>query len=200
MWPSGLRRIRHLYTIGTLVVQYFLPLAVIAVLYLLVFRRVSASRKQTGRRRVVSKTNRMLVAVVGVFAVAWTPYQLFSVVSEFRPSLVRGPYFKFADLMLRVFAMASSGVNPVLYGWLNTNFRSAFVGCLRRRKPVFLGSASVVIGTASPSTANGRNHQQQQHRGPTTADTCADRNHAVVCLNELVAGSMKCDADSTYAV
>jgi len=139
-WPS--RHIRKLYTVVTLIVQYFLPLLVIAVLYLLVFRHVRASRKQTGSRRRKSRTNRMLAAVVLVFAVAWTPYQLFSVVSEFDPDRVRGPYFRFVDgpyfrfidLMLRVVAMGSSGVNPFLYGWMNANFRAAFATILRRRR------------------------------------------------------------------
>ena len=54
-WPS--RQIRKLYTVVTLIVQYFLPLLVIAVLYLLVFRHVRASRKQTGSRRRKSRTN-----------------------------------------------------------------------------------------------------------------------------------------------
>ena len=131
-WPS--RQIRKLYTVVTLIVQYFLPLLVIAVLYLLVFRHVRASKKQTGSRRRMSRTNRMLAAVVLVFAVAWTPYQLFSVVSEFDPKRVRGPYFRFVDLMLRVVAMGSSGVNPFLYGWMNANFRVAFATILRRRR------------------------------------------------------------------
>lgn len=131
-WPS--REIRKLYTVVTLIVQYFLPLLVIAVLYLLVFRHVRASRKQTGSRRRKSRTNSMLAAVVLVFAVTWTPYQLFSVVSEFDPERVRGPYFRFVDLMLRVVAMGSSGVNPFLYGWMNANFRVAFSTILRRRR------------------------------------------------------------------
>jgi len=142
-WPST--DIRKLYTVATLVVQYFLPLLVIAVLYLLVFWRVRASRKQTGSRRRKSRTNRMLAAVVLVFAVAWTPYQLFSIVSEFDPDRVSGPYFRFVDLMLRVVAMGSSGVNPFLYGWMNANFRSAFVTILRRRR--------------LPTGAGGNNHR-----------------------------------------
>jgi len=131
-WPS--RDVRKVYTVVTLVLQYFLPLLLIAVLYLLVFRHVRASAKLTGSRRRMSRTNRMLAAVVIVFAVAWTPYQLYSVVSEFDWDLVRGPYFRFVDLMLRVVAMGSSGVNPFLYGWMNANFRSAFATILRRRR------------------------------------------------------------------
>jgi len=76
----------------------------------------------------------MLAAVVLVFAAAWTPYQLFSIVHEFDPKRVRGPYFRFVDLMLRVVAMGSSGVNPFLYGWMNANFRAAFSAILRRRR------------------------------------------------------------------
>jgi 7 transmembrane receptor (rhodopsin family) len=172
VWPSRLRSVRHLYTVGTLVVQHFLPLTVIAILYLLIFRHVRASRKQTGRQRVVSKTNRMLVAVVALFAIAWTPYQLFSMVSELRPELLRGPYFRFADLMLRVVAMASSGVNPILYGWMNANFRSAFLSFLRRKKPTFAGN-SVVIGGSTVRT------------GRSTVNV--DQNHSVVRTQQLTA-------------
>ena len=139
-WPS--RRTRKVYTVLTFAVQFFLPLVVIVVLYLLVFRRVHVSRKQSkgcgggaggraGENRK-SKMNRMLVGVVAVFAVAWTPYQLYSVMSEFQPGLVSGRYYKFVDLMLRVTAMSSSCVNPFLYGWLNDNFRKAFLGIIRR--------------------------------------------------------------------
>ena len=131
-WPSP--DVQKLYTVVTLIVQYFLPLLVIAVLYLLVFRHVRASRKQTGSHRRKSRTNRMLAAVVLVFAIAWTPYQLFSVVFQFDPKRVSGPYFRFVDLMLRVVAMGSSGVNPILYGWMNANFRAAFAAILRRRR------------------------------------------------------------------
>ena len=131
-WPS--LQIRRLYTVVTLILQYFLPLLVIAVLYLLVFRHVRASKKQTGSRRRMSRTNRMLAAVVLVFAIAWTPYQLFSIIHEFDPKLVPVKYFRLMDLMLRVVAMGSSGVNPFLYGWMNANFRAAFSAILRRRR------------------------------------------------------------------
>jgi len=131
-WPS--LQIRKVYTVVTLIVQYFLPLLVIGILYLLVFRHVRASRKTIGSRRRNSRTNSMLAAVVLVFAITWTPYQLFSVISEFDPKRVRGPYFRFVDLMLRVVAMGSSGINPILYGWMNANFRTAFVTILRRRR------------------------------------------------------------------
>lgn len=172
VWPAGYRHIRHLYTVGTLVVQYFLPLLVIAVLYLLIFRHVRASRKQTGRQRVVSNTNRMLVAVVAVFAVAWTPFQVFSMVSELRPALVHGPYFKFTDVILRVIAMASSVLNPILYGWMNSNFKRAFLGFLGRGSAV-PGSRSVVMG------GRGR-------RRIGSPATCGiDQNYSVVCLQQI---------------
>lgn len=113
-------------------------------LYLLIFWHVRASRQQAGsRRHRKSRTNRMLAAVVLVFAVAWTPYQLFSVVSEFDAERVSGPYFRFVDLTLRVVAMGSSGVNPFLYGWMNANFRAAFATILRRRRlPTGAGTAN----------------------------------------------------------
>jgi len=151
MWPS--REARKTYAVLTLVVQYFIPLMLIALLYSHIFHSVRhrmPSKSGASRR---TKTNLMLVAVVFVFAVAWTPYQLFSVILEFQSGLVSGKYFKLSDLALRALAMSSSCVNPFLYGWLNDNFRNAFIDilgrCLRRSEPTF--------GSAAGSVRRGRN-------------------------------------------
>lgn len=128
-WPSF--KIRRIYSVLTLAIQFVIPLIVIGVLYFLIFWRVRATRKQVKNLRRRSKTNRMLVAVVSLFAIAWTPYQLLSIASEFDAQLY-SEYYKFVDLMLRVLAMSSSCINPFLYGWMNDAFRTAFLGIIRR--------------------------------------------------------------------
>ena len=124
-WPSRTQRL--VYTVGTLLVQFVAPLCVLTVLYLLIFRQLksrlaSASKSVKGRR-----STKMLVSVVVAFAISWTPYHIYSLMSEVNPDLLRGRHFRFTDVMLRVFAMASSCINPFLYGWFNETYRTAFL-------------------------------------------------------------------------
>ena len=128
VWPYHNRR---LYTILTLLLQYFIPLVIIGVLYTFIFirirRRISVSRQNSRK----NKTTKMLVAVVTVFAVCWTPFHIQSILSDFMINPF-GKYYKFADAMLRVFAMSSSCINPILYGWLNDNYRNAFLSIIKK--------------------------------------------------------------------
>ena len=129
-WPSAKSRLT--YTVVTLICQYFVPLVVIGILYFLVFQRVrqrmgTQSKKKLRRTR----TTKMLVAVVTVFAVAWTPFHLFSLIAEVNYDLVKGPHFKLMDALLKVVAMSSSCINPILYAWLNDNYRNAFLNLIK---------------------------------------------------------------------
>lgn len=128
-WPSD--RGRSVYNIVTIILQYFAPLTVIAILYFLIFLRVRMRMKSKQSRK--TRTTKMLVAVVTVFAVTSIPFHSYFLVSEFQYDLVKGKYFKFTDAILRVFAMSSSCLNPFLYGWMNDNFRNAFLSIIHRK-------------------------------------------------------------------
>jgi len=80
------------------------------------------------------RTNKMLLAVVAVFAVTWTPFHAHSVIAEFRHDLVLGRFFKLGDVLCRVLAFSSACVNPVLYGWMNDHYRAAFIALVTRRR------------------------------------------------------------------
>ena len=90
----------------------------------------------------------MLVAVVAVFALTWTPFHVHSLIAEFRHDLVLGRFFKLGDVLCRVVAFSSACVNPVLYGWMNDHYRAAFVGLVtrRRRRAAAAAAASLVVG------------------------------------------------------
>ena len=127
-WPHP--QVRFLYTIITLVLQYFLPLIIIAILYSLIFQRLRSRVKPKHSRK--TKTTKMLVAVVSVFAITWTPFHLYAVITEVHYDAVKGKYYKFLDALLRLFAMLSSCLNPFLYGWFNENYRNAFLSLVHR--------------------------------------------------------------------
>ena len=128
----GTRKVRVIYSFIAVFSQYVVPLLVIGVLYTLVFRRVKRRMQKMKSRR--TKTTKMLVAVVVVFAISWTPWHVYILVAEVDYSIVKGRYFKLIDVLLRVMAMSSSCVNPFLYGWFNDNYRNAFLGMLNRKK------------------------------------------------------------------
>ncbi len=129
-WPTP--RSRLIYTVVTLLFQFFLPLLVIAILYYFIFRRVRQRMQPNSKKKSrKTRTTKMLVAVVTVFAVAWTPFHLYGMISETNKELVKGRWYKLTDVLLRGFAMSSSCINPILYAWLNDNFRNAFLGLIK---------------------------------------------------------------------
>ena len=101
------------------------------ILYFLIFQRLKHRVIQSKKRSRRTKTTKMLVAVVTVFAVAWTPFHLFSLIAEVNYDLVKGPHFKLMDALLKVVAMSSSCINPILYAWLNDNYRNAFLNLIK---------------------------------------------------------------------
>lgn len=128
-WPSPLTR--RIYTCTMLAVQFIIPLTLILVLYVLIFFRLR-TRLAGNKNCKKTKTTKMLVAVVTVFAISWVPFHTFSIITEFKPDFVSGRYYKFIDVVLKVIAMSSSCINPILYGWLNDNYRNAFLSIIKR--------------------------------------------------------------------
>lgn len=128
-WPNALSR--QFFTALSLLLQFFIPLIVIAFLYYLIFVRLRR-RVNTKQTTYKTRTNKMLLAVVSVFAITWLPYHLLTICSEFWSDRVTGRYFRMTDLLLRVLALSSSCINPFLYGWMNRNFRLAFLAILKQ--------------------------------------------------------------------
>ena len=121
-WPHPSYRL--CYTVVTWLAQFFLPLVLIALFYYRIFRKIK-QRIRTLKSGQNSKTNRMLVSVVLVFVLTWTPYQLITPSLEF--FYLRGDAFKILDISLRLLAMSSSCINPILYGYMNDNFHNGFL-------------------------------------------------------------------------
>ena len=133
-WPSA--RSRAVYTVATLMFQYCIPMLIICCLYAAIFYRLRQRTNLREKRFKLEKTNRILLAVVGVFALSWLPYHIFSLLSELNYNLVKGRFYSVADAMLRLFAMSSSCINPFLYGWFNENYRNSFLHLIQQPKKV----------------------------------------------------------------
>lgn len=126
-WPSSSRTEQFLYSTGVFVVQFAIPLIIIAILY---FRIFLVLKNRPNKRHDVmrnQKTNKILVAIVLLFTIFWLPWNLFGLILSFKSTSILNssfkPYINVTDLLLKIIAMSTACVNPYLYGWLNDNFR-----------------------------------------------------------------------------
>jgi neuropeptide Y receptor len=128
-WPHDTARL--CYTVLTFLFQFCLPLVITAKLYHSIYIRLCC--RPTNDRECNHTTNKVLVAIVMVFVICWLPWNLYSLLSELDRDLVRGPWFKFIDLLLKAFAMGSACINPLLYCCFNENFCDKLNNCGRAR-------------------------------------------------------------------
>ncbi len=128
-WPQYTSR--RFFNFSSLVLQYLVPFSVISFSYYKVWVAL-ARRSLLGRTRVreevelyrKKRTNRMLIAMVVIFAICWLPLNIVHMVAEFHREDLS--HYRVSFLTTHVIAMSSTIYNPFLYSWLNDNFRKEF--------------------------------------------------------------------------
>uniref|UniRef100_A0A4W6EXF8 Neuropeptide Y receptor Y2 n=1 Tax=Lates calcarifer TaxID=8187 RepID=A0A4W6EXF8_LATCA len=116
-WPESSMN-GTIYSISMLLVQYGLPLAINSVAYIRIWNKLKNHR---------TKTTKMLLTMVVVFAVSWLPFHAFQLAADIDSSVLSMKDFKLLFTVFHIVAMCSTFVNPILYGWMNNNYRSAFL-------------------------------------------------------------------------
>ncbi|XP_016087951.1 neuropeptide Y receptor type 2-like [Sinocyclocheilus grahami] len=118
-----------IYSLSMLLLQYVVPLAIISYAYVCIWiklkNHVSPSNRSDGigRRK---KTTKMLALVVVVFAVCWLPFHVFQLASDL-DLILKFKEYKLIYTLFHIVAMCSTFVNPLLYGWMNQNYRNGFL-------------------------------------------------------------------------
>ena len=182
-WPVVSARV--VYSVIMFTFQFFLPLLLTTIIYHQIYsklRKRNCRRQDTERK---NRTNKILVAIVAVFAVCWLPWNVFSLITEFQYQIVRGRHFKFLDLLLKLFAMSSACVNPFLYCWLNDNFRREVDSIVVRFKR-----------RASGRMRNGRTPEMTYEFAPPT-NIRKEGRPSVTTTNHLTALTIMVDQGST---
>lgn len=128
-WPSQQQRLT--YTTWLLLFQYCGPLTLVLLCYIRVFvrlqhrknmldrTRISESQRMTHSRRI----NIMLVALITAFALCWLPLTIFNVVSDWNQEALPVCHHNMLFSLCHLLAMSSTCINPIIYGFLNSNFR-----------------------------------------------------------------------------
>nr|WHE05390.1 neuropeptide Y receptor [Hemidactylus flaviviridis] len=159
-WPSE-NRDATIYSLSMLLLQYVLPLSIICYAYIRIWIKLKSHISPTSRndsqcRR--RKTTKMLVMVVVVFAVSWLPFHIFQLAIDLDLVLIFDEY-KLLYTVFHVVAMCSTFANPLLYGWMNKNYRNGFLMFFRcQNKPERLYTEGSIRGrsyTFRATTLNG---------------------------------------------
>lgn len=126
------------YAVSAIVFQYVVPIAVVSSAYAricrkLQYRMVSQTstqnqRKKEAEERRKKKTNQLLIAIAAIFAVSWLPLNIFNLItfSDLKSEMMHPEIGNLIFAVCHMMGMSSACSNPLLYGWLNDNFRKEF--------------------------------------------------------------------------
>lgn len=199
-----LRAEKGAYSVASMVVQYILPVMTVTIAharicnklkYRMVNRRPQRSsgdanspnptgntarrvENRSGRKR---KTNILLAMIGVVFVCSWLPLNISNILVEFQFEL----FFRHKSIdinllyvVCHMLVLSSACTNPVLYGWLNDNFRKEFLkvlhctncNILKREWWPCLPSArerGIPVITFSPDENGGKVNGCRRARRPT---------------------------------
>ncbi|XP_050395468.1 neuropeptide Y receptor type 6-like [Patella vulgata] len=123
-----------LYTVMVLVIQYLSPVVAIVTLHILIcqslkFRINSREACQMDMRRIRKKLLRhrknvmLLTSMAASFVVTWLPLTLLNIIADTNHNIFKQTNFPLIHASCLLVSFTSVSVNPVIYGWFNSNFR-----------------------------------------------------------------------------
>ncbi|XP_047425950.1 neuropeptide Y receptor Y8a [Mugil cephalus] len=133
LWPSDKHRLA--YTTSLLIFQYCLPLLLVLLCYLRIFLRLRRRRdmlERSRRTRGAQRINVMLLAIVIAFALCWLPLNVFNTLFDWHHQALPDCQHDAVFSACHLTAMASTCINPVVYGFLNSNFQRELKLTLQR--------------------------------------------------------------------
>ncbi|XP_023335731.1 neuropeptide F receptor isoform X2 [Eurytemora carolleeae] len=128
---------RLIYATACALLQYVLPLIIVLIAYLCIVRNLQASLSRTQvflstdtRIRKLKRTthiNRMLIAAAVVFFVSWFPLNFYNIFVIVFPDFIQDPeILALVYSLCHLCGMSTSCSNPIIYGFLNTNYSQTF--------------------------------------------------------------------------
>ncbi|XP_038641465.1 neuropeptide Y receptor Y8b [Scyliorhinus canicula] len=155
-WSSERQKLA--YTTCLLVFQYGLPLLLMLICYFRIFlrlrrRREMVDRARDGNRRVSHsrRINVMLASIVAAFGLCWLPLTVFNTIFDWNHEAISICHHNLIFSLCHLTAMLSTCVNPIIYGFLNSNFQKEVKAMLYRCR---CGGASDSYETFPLSTVN----------------------------------------------
>ncbi|XP_064799851.1 neuropeptide FF receptor 1-like [Oncorhynchus masou masou] len=152
-WPRP--EMRRVYTMVIFVHVYLAPLGIISIMYGCIAAKLSINLRQVrlakvrrarSQRRV--KVIKMLTMVAVLFMVSWLPLWTLMLLTDYRDLDTQQIDFLSSYLfpVAHWLAFFNSGINPIIYGFFNENFRRGFQAAVACR-PCSQTITTVVVNT-----------------------------------------------------
>ena len=124
-WPIAQGRFH--YSICAVIVQYLIPIIIVSIAYSKIYCRLRKRNQIKDKNRDKNKKTTILLSSIAViFCISWLPLNTLNIYLDV--------YNPFDDETLVVvfgachlIGMSSACSNPLLYGWLNDNFKKEFL-------------------------------------------------------------------------
>nr|XP_040028268.1 kappa-type opioid receptor isoform X2 [Gasterosteus aculeatus aculeatus] len=108
---------------------FVLPVIIISVCYTLMVMRLKSVRLLSGSRekdRNLRRITRLVLVVVAVFVVCWTPIHIFVLVKALYGQVPETTAVMAAYFFCVALGYTNSSLNPILYAFLDENFKRCF--------------------------------------------------------------------------
>ncbi|XP_054089903.1 neuropeptide F receptor isoform X3 [Zeugodacus cucurbitae] len=137
-WPVS--HGRFYYSIFSLCVQYLVPILIVSGAYFGIYKKLRSRttvvamqtpQRKAERGRRMQRTNCLLITIALIFGISWMPLNVYNLYADMRSPMAVTERMLVIYACCHMFGMSSACTNPLLYGWLNDNFRS---GQTRRRR------------------------------------------------------------------
>ncbi|OWF49522.1 Neuropeptide Y receptor type 1 [Mizuhopecten yessoensis] len=131
-WDSDIAR--RSYASLVLCIHFAFPIIVIISLHILICKFIrthieskpSYSRELHRSRRNLLRQRKniiLLTSITVIFALTWLPLTLINLLADINYQLFTGIDFNWLIGICHVLAMSSVCINPIVYGWFNSNYR-----------------------------------------------------------------------------
>lgn len=150
-FPEPSDRFEQCLSVATIILQYCIPLTIIAITYGRIVRKLWArtylgdatQNQQLSHAKAKRKSIKMLITVVFLFALCWMPLNLYHLLTDLHPNTEIFHYNSTVFFICHWIAISSTCYNPFVYCWLNQRFRaevkSKFRTCVQRALRVHPG-------------------------------------------------------------
>ncbi|KAG8175379.1 hypothetical protein JTE90_018064 [Oedothorax gibbosus] len=147
---------------------FFLPIFVISVCYAFIMKTIFQNEKDMKRNNVKKVLNKpkkrndykaaeMIMFVIAMFLVSWTPYSLIACVGQFGNTDLITPW---VSVLPSLFAKASTIYNPAIYGLSHRHFRATLRRIFKKELPRSSGGDRCATNFSRNSSAAGNRRTQ----------------------------------------